>query len=463
MKEDERKMEEKRLFGTNGIRGVVNRELTPEFALNIAQAIGTFFNRGKVLVGYDGRTSSPMLTKAVTAGLTSTGCQVWHGGMAPTPAIQYAVKHLRMDGGVMITASHNPPQYNGIKVMAKDGVELPREKEVKIEKIFFNRKFALAEWNSLGGIYEASGVIEAYIEAVKKHVDTAAIREKRFKVVVDAGNGVGSLTLPRLLREIGCRVLTLNANVDGTFPGRLPEPRPENLGELASVVKSVGADLGVATDGDADRAIFVDDRGEIHWGDRSFALIERYFLMEHPKETIVTPVSSSQLIKDVADEFDGKVVWTKVGSITVARTMIKVKAKLGGEENGGVFYAPHQPVRDSAMTTALILDIMAKTGGKLSELLEKLPKYYIEKGKVPCPHELKEKVLRELVGKLKNMKIDTIDGVKIWFEDKSSILIRPSGTEPLYRLYAEARTRRKAFTLIERYEEIVKSILDKLK
>ena len=173
MKEDERKMKEKRLFGTNGIRGVVNRELTPEFALNIAQAIGTFFNRGKVLVGYDGRTSSPMLTKAVTAGLTSTGCQVWHGGMAPTPAIQYAVKHLRMDGGVMITASHNPPQYNGIKVMAKDGVELPREKEVKIEKIFFNRKFALAEWNSLGGIYEASGVIEAYIEAVKKHVDTA--------------------------------------------------------------------------------------------------------------------------------------------------------------------------------------------------------------------------------------------------------------------------------------------------
>jgi len=453
---------EKRLFGTNGIRGTTNKEMTPEFALNIAHAIGTFFKKGKILLGYDGRTSSPMLMKAVTAGLTATGCSVWNGGMAPTPAIQYAVKHHKMNGGVIITASHNPPQYNGIKVIARDGVELPRKEEVKIEKIFFSRKFKLAEWNALGEVYSAPNVIETYIEAVKKHADISAIQRKQYKIVVDAGNGVGSLTLPRLLREIGCQVLTVNANIDGTFPGRLPEPRPENLGELASVVKTVNADFGVALDGDADRAIFVDEKGTVHWGDRSFALIEKHFLMENPKETIVTPVSSSQLIKDVADEYNGKVVWTKVGSITVARTMMKVNAKLGGEENGGVFYAPHQPVRDSAMTTVLILNIMAQTNKKLSELLATLPTYYIEKCKVECPHELKQKLLTRLVEQLTNQNMDTIDGVKIWFGDKSSILIRPSGTEPIYRLYAEAKTKRKALALIEKYSKLLREIRRKL-
>jgi phosphomannomutase/phosphoglucomutase len=455
-------MESKRLFGTNGIRGITNEELTPEFALKIAYATGSFFRRGNILVGYDGRTSSPMLANAVTAGLISTGCQVYNGGMAPTPAIQYAIKHHRMDGGVMITASHNPPQYNGIKVMAKDGVELPREKELKIEKIFFNNKFQLAEWNALGEIYSKLNVLETYIEAVKRHADIEAIREKGYKIVVDAGNGVGSLTLPRLLREIGCQVLTLNANVDGTFPGRPSEPRPENLQELASLVKTVKADLGIALDGDADRAIFTDEKGQIHWGDRSFALIAKHFLIENPKETVVTPVSSSQLIKDVVDEYKGKLVWTKVGSITVARTMLKMKAKLGGEENGGVFYAPHHPVRDSAMTTILILNIMVRTGKRLSELLRELPTYYIEKGKVECPHELKQKTLAELTAQVKNLKVDTIDGVKIWFEDKSAILIRPSGTEPLYRLYAEAKTKQRAKTLLKKYEKTVRTLINKL-
>lgn len=452
----------KRLFGTNGIRGVANRELTPEFALEVAYAIGVFFEKGKIIVGRDGRTSGLMLAKAVNAGLTSTGCQVYNCGMVPTPALQYAVKHYRMDGGVMITASHNPPQYNGIKVMARDGVELPRKKETKIEDIFFNRRFQLAEWNAIGEIYSIPDVIGVYVKAVKKHVDTAAIRGKHYKVVVDSGNGVGSMALPKLLREMGCKVLTLNANVDGTFPGRPPEPRPENLGELASIVKTVKADLGVALDGDADRAIFVDEKGQIHWGDRSFALVARHFLMEKPKETIVTPISSSQLIKDVAEEYGGKILWTRVGSITVSRTMLETKSNLGGEENGGIFYAPHQPVRDGAMTSALVLNIMAQTGKKLSELLGELPVYYIEKGRVECPNELKQKLLVELIAKVKDLNVDTIDGVKIWFEDKSSILIRPSGTEPLYRLYAEAKTKQRAISLLKKYEKAVRAIIRKL-
>jgi phosphomannomutase/phosphoglucomutase len=400
-----------------------------------------------------------MLAKAVIAGLTATGCNVFFAGMAPTPALQYAVKNHCMDGGVIITASHNPPEYNGIKVIWNDGIEIAHEQETKIENIYFKGKLKFAEWNKLGAKQEFATANDEYVEAIKKHVNTSEIVEKHYHVVVDAANSVGGLAAPKLLRELGCKVTTINANIDGTFPGRLPEPRPENLGELAAVVKAVGADFGVAFDGDADRSIFVGENGEIFWGDKTFALIEKSFLVENPGEKIVTPVSSSTLVKDVAEAYRGEIVWTKVGSVTVSQTMKKVKAKLGGEENGGVFYGPHQAVRDGAMTTALVLSVMAKTGETLSMLIAKQPQYYLEKGKVECPEDKKEKVLMKLVERVKGANISTIDGVKIWFEDKSAILVRPSGTEPVYRLYAEAKNQEKALKLVKEYSITLNKIL----
>jgi len=453
----------RRLFGTNGIRGVVNQDLTSEFVTKVGVAVGTFFKGGRIFVGYDGRTSGPMFTRAVVAGLSSTGCTVYDVGLAPTPAIQYAVKHQRADGAVIITASHNPPEYNGIKVVGDDGIELPREREIEIEDIFFDEQFRRVDWNEIGEMQQLPGILDVYIEAVKQHVDVDAIQSKRFHVVVDPGNGVGGLAAPYLLREMGCRVTTMNANIDGTFPGRPPEPKPENLYGLALTVRTVNADVGVAYDGDGDRAIFVDEKGEIHWGDRTFALIEKFFLQNHPGEPIITPVSSSYLVKEIADEYGGRVVWTKVGSIIVAHLMKKLDAKLGGEENGGVLYAPHQSVRDGAMTTALILEIMAKTDKKLSELLAELPLYHVLKDKLECPNELKEQVLEDFIQGIKDVTIDTIDGVKIWFPDKSSILIRPSGTEPIYRFYAEGKTRERATQLIAEYKAKLCQVVDKLK
>ena len=453
----------KRLFGTNGIRGVVNKELTPETAIKIGAAIGTFFKRRNIILGYDARTSGPMLAKAVIAGLNATGCNVYIAGMAPTPALQYAVKRHKTDGAVIITASHNPPEYNGIKVVWNDGIELSREQEIQIEDVFFKEKMSYAEWNGIGLIRDLPGVVDDYVEAVKKHVDAAEIEKNHYHVVVDAANSVASLAAPRMLREMGCRVTTINANIDGTFPGRIPEPRPDNLKDLALTVKAVGADVGVAYDGDADRSIFVDDQGEIHWGDKTFALIEKHFLQENPNEKIVTPVSSSTLVKDIADAYGGELVWTKVGSVTVSHTMKKLKAKLGGEENGGVFYGPHQLVRDGAMTTALILNIMAKTGKKLSKLLSELPKYFIEKGKVECSNELKQKALEKLTETVDGLNVSRVDGVKIWFEDKSAILMRPSGTEPVYRLYAEAKNKEKAVELVQEYGLKLKKIINSLK
>lgn len=452
----------KRLFGTNGIRGVVNKELTPEIAVKIGSAIGTFFNNGNLIVGHDARISSPMFTKAVVAGLTAAGCNVFFAGMAPTPALQFAVKNCKKDGAVVITASHNPAEYNGIKVVWNDGIELSREQEIVIENLFFHKKQLLVEWNSIGKTYEVNEIIDDYLENICKQVDVSKIAEKQFHIVVDAANSVGGLAAPRLLQDLSCKVTTINAKIDGTFPGRPPEPTSENLGELALTVKALGADLGVAYDGDADRSIFVDERGEIYWGDITFALIEKYFLIENPYEKIVTPVSSSILVKDIADAYGGEIIWTKVGSVTVSQTMKKTGAKLGGEENGGIFYGYHQPVRDGTMATALVLNIMAKTGKKISKLLGELPTHFIVKDRIACQKGKKEKVMEKLVEQVKGLNISIIDGVKIWFKNNSAILIRPSGTEPIYRLYAEAENRERALKLLGTYRSKLKNIISTL-
>jgi phosphomannomutase/phosphoglucomutase len=452
----------RKLFGTNGVRGLANVELTPEMAIKVGLAIGTFFGKKNLLLGYDARTSGPMLARAVISGLTATGCNVYFVGMGPTPSLQFAVKNHKMDGGVIITASHNPPEYNGIKVIWSDGIETSHEQEVEIENNYFDNKTSYAPWDKLGELHELSGVNDEYINAIKKQVDIEKIAKKHFHVVIDAANSVGGLAAPALMRELGCKVTSINANIDGTFPGRLPEPRPESLGDLAATVKAIGADMGVAFDGDADRSIFVGENGEIYMGDKTFAIVIKQFLQKNKGATIVTPVSSSTLIKDTADAFGGKIEWTKVGSVTVSQKMKELNVKLGGEENGGVFYGPHQAVRDGAMTTSLLLEIMAETGKKLSELVAEQPQYFIEKGKIECPDEKKTVLAEKIYEQVKNENVSTIDGVKIWFNDKSAILIRASGTEPVYRLYAEAKTKEKALKLVEEYSSRLKELLKTL-
>ena len=455
-------MSERKLFGTNGIRGLVNVELTPEMAIKVGCAIGTFFGRKNLLVGYDARTSGSMLSKAVISGLTSTGCHVFFAGMAPTPSLQFAVKNHQMDGAVIITASHNPPEYNGIKVIWNDGIETSHEQEVEIENIYFDNKIIFAEWDKLGTVQDLPGINDEYLEAIKKHVNLQKIAQKHFHVVVDAANSVGGLTGPQLLRELGCKVTSINANIDGTFPGRMPEPRPENLTDLSATVKAIGADIGVAFDGDADRSIFAGHDGTIYWGDKTFAIVIKQFLAKKPGAKIVTPVSSSTLIKDTVEAYKGDLIWTKVGSVTVSQKMKELNAQLGGEENGGIFYGPHQAVRDGAMTTALLLDIMAQTGQTLSELVAEQPQYFIEKGKIECPDDKKEPLLKKIYEQVKGENISTIDGVKIWFSDSSAILIRPSGTEPVFRLYAEAKNQEKALKLIKDYSAKLEETLKDL-
>ena len=446
-----------KLFGTNGIRGKIGEKLTPDFLVEVGKAIGTYVAEGsKIIVGRDTRVSGDMVKNAVISGLLSTGVTVVDIGVAPTPAIQFYTKN-HGNLGIAITASHNPPEFNGVKVIAPDGTELPREEEQKIENIFFSKKFRVVNWENVGRYYERKDANDEYIKAVIQRVDAESIRKRKFTVVVDCANGASSLTTPYLLSELGCRVISLNCQPDGRFPGHESEPKPENLRDLIEFMRSGNYDLAVAHDGDADRAVFVDETGRFLYGDKTLALVAGEIVKEK-KGIVVTPVSSSMAVEEVVRRNGGEVVYTKVGAPIVARKMIEIHAVFGGEENGGMIFPEMQYCRDGAMAVAKILEIMARKDMKLSEMIDALPRYYQKKISVPCPEEKKEKVMENLKEILSNENINTLDGVKIVGENYW-VLMRPSGTEPICRIYAEARDEKKLDEVIRRYRNILESVI----
>ncbi len=450
-----------RLFGTNGVRGTINDSLTVELVSGLARATGTVLGPGRIAVGRDSRMGGEMYVSAVVSGLLSTGCDVIDLGLVPTPCLQFMVPRLGCSGGVMVTASHNPPEFNGVKVLGSDGIEVPRSAEEQIEKVYREGGHRIVSWDRIGRYWRHPTSVREYIDVIKRHVDVESVARAQLTVVVDGANSVGSLVTPLLLRELGCRVISMNCQLDGKFPGRLPEPLPENLTDLSRAVRSVGADLGIAHDGDADRATFVDSKGRVLWGDQSFAIIASRVLHRRPKSILVTPVSSGRLIEDVARAAGAVIEWTRVGSVDVSHRIVEVDATLGGEENGGVFYPPHQPVRDGAMTAALMLEIMAKEERPLESLVSELPQYYSTKAKVPVPADKKTAVLEVLLQLTADEERVTLDGVKVFY-DEGWVLMRPSGTEPLWRCFAEARTQNEADMLCQRGIDLIRKAVDRL-
>ena len=438
------------LFGTNGIRGVVGETITAEFAYGIGSSLASLFKDKKILVGRDGRTSSQMLAEASIAGILAQGRNVEDCGVITTPGLQFLSK-ISASPALVITASHNPPEYNGFKVVDKDGVEIPREKEEQVENLV-----ARDSWKTVkqpGGRESRTLPLEPYLASIANHVKRKKVVGGQ-KVVVDTGNGVSALTTPVLLRSVGCRVVTINDNIDGSFPGRNSEPRPENLGPLSDMVREEKAAFGVAHDGDGDRAVFVDDAGVVHSGDESLTLIANEVLRKNPGSKVVTPVNSSQSVTEVARKRRGKMVLTKVGSIHVARTMIRQKAILGGEENGGIFYAPHQPVRDGTMATVLILNSIVENRMPLSKLMARLPSYFMHKEKRACPDKRKNDVMKRIRQRLGDRVTSTIDGIRVDIKDRGWFLVRPSGTEPLIRIYVEGKTQNNLKQLLDEFKPL---------
>ncbi|MBQ8017985.1 MAG: phosphoglucosamine mutase [Methanobrevibacter sp.] len=452
--------DKKRLFGTFGVRRTANDVLTPEFASRLAACYGTQI-KGTVAVGGDTRTSTVMLKQAVIAGLLSSGCDVVDLGILPTPGVQYAVRKY-YDGGVMITASHNPPQYNGLKFLDEYGIGIPDEMDLAIEKLYFDEEPDRVPFSEIGQLYHNDKIIDEYVDEAVSKVDVEAIRKANLKVVVDCGSGAGCFTAPYLIRKLGCEVTTLNSQADGFFPGRDPEPIEENLQELIHVVKELNADIGLAHDGDADRTICIDEKGNFVLGDKTFTLVEKQMLKENNGGTIVTTVATSQAIYDVAEEFNGKVISTAVGDLLVARKLKDEEGLFGGEENGGLIFPDFVYGRDAVMTVAKILEIVAKESKPLSELVGELPVYYASKMKIECPDDEKEFVMSSIADEIKtttDFELDLTDGVKILKED-GWVIIRPSGTEPIFRCFAESDSQAKAdemtdwgMSLIKKYKK----------
>lgn len=437
-----------RLFGTFGVRGVVNESITPEFALKIGMAFGTLLRREQpdkelwVVVGRDTRVSGEMVENALISGLLSVGVNVIKVGIAPTPAIQFACRYFKSDGGVSITASHNPPEYNGIKLLEANGLGLKKEREAVVEDIYFNGEFERVKWNEIGRLEERD-IIRPYIDTIKSRVDVDVIRRRKPFVVVDASNGAGSLTLPYLLEELGCKVVSINAHPDGHFPARNPEPNEENLKGFMKIVKALGADFGVAQDGDADRSVFIDENGNFIQGDKTFALVVKAMLEEKGGGLVVTTIATSHIIDEIAREYNGKVLKTKVGDLIVSRALLEHGGLVGGEENGGVIFPDFVLGRDGAMTTAKIVEIFAKSGKKFSELIGELPEFHQLKTKRHVKGDRKAIVAKVAEIAAGKYRIDTTDGTKILFED-GWVLVRASGTEPIIRIFSEAKSESRA-------------------
>ena len=445
----------KKLFGTSGIRGKFQKDITAELALNVGKAIATYLGgKGDVVIGYDSRTTNQMLENAICAGLLESGCNVLRLKMVPTPLVGYAVAKLDADAGVMITASHNPSEYNGIKVWNKNGMAYTTSQEDKIENIYHSKEFIDVGWENIGNIHLIEDIKEDYITELLSIVDI----KPGLKVVVDSASGAGSELSPIIFRRAGCEVITLNSQVDGFFPGRNPEPNEKNLKDLMKVVKATGADIGIAHDGDADRMIAVDDKGNISDFDKLLAIVCREF-----GGKIITTVDAGLCIDEALKSVGGELVRTKVGDVNVAEAIIEENATFGGEPSGTWLHPDFCMCPDGILSGLRITEIVSKEG-PLSKLLDDIPIYPNAREKVICSNNDKLKVMENIEDSLTESfediaNVTTIDGVRLTFDDDSWVLVRPSGTEGYIRVTIEAKTQEKLKFI---NDTCVKLINDKL-
>ena len=445
----------KKLFGTNGVRGIFSEDFSLEFVNDLVMSLASYFKKGKILVGYDGRHSSPIVAKIVSSALNYSGLDCYMAGLVPTPCLEYATKKLGYDGGLMITASHNPPQYNGIKPVASDGVEISREDERKIEQIFDEKNWIKTD--TFGKSFEETNVISTYIAGITSLIDVDSIKAKKFKVCLDLGNGAQSVTARQLCEKLECDVHTINEEINGDFPGRGSEPTPQNLEELSNLVIDTNSNFGIAFDGDGDRSIFCDETGKILTGDSSALLLCDYLLQQYPNSQVVTCLNSGNVIENIVKKSNSRVVRTKVGSVEVSRRMVNDDALVGYEENGGFMFGNHNHVRDGAMTLALMLDLLSKSELNLSQNIQNLPPSFTTKTKMECSLEQSKIVISELLKEFPDS--NTSDGIKIQVDENNWVMIRPSGTEPIIRIYGESNSQQNLDSLISDFVEKTKSIL----
>ena len=454
------------MVGVSGVRGIVGKDLTEEIVARWARAFGAWARengkretgkgkRDAVVVGRDARTSGPAFAAAVTAGLTSVGCDVIDVGLVPTPTVQLAVEHHHAGGGIAITASHNPIEWNALKFIGPDGIFLDGAEGTRVAELA--AKPAGYGMRDAGCVTTDPGAVERHLDAVLRlsAIDVEGIRKRKFTVALDAVRGAGGPPMRELLERLGCEVAGINLETDGRFP-RAPEPVPENLGGLSTLVKRAGAALGIAVDPDVDRLAIIDETGEPIGEDYTLAFAIRAAMGgkggKGGKRIVVCNLSTSLVVEDAARECGAEVVRTPVGEVHVARAILRLTAVIGGEGNGGVMYPALHAGRDAPVAAALLLTLLARDGRRVSELVAAAPRYAIVKAKVERGTRNAEGGLEDVYAALRRRfpeaSADTQDGLRLAWRDRW-LHVRPSNTEPIIRLIAEAPTGAAARDLVD--------------
>lgn len=448
------------MVSVSGMRGIVGKDLTPELVARHAAALGAWAaaaGRPTVVLGRDARTSGPMFARAATAGLMSVGVRVIDIGVVPTPTLQLAVEHHHAGAGLMLTASHNPVEWNALKLVGPDGIFLDADSGAAVRALA-EQGPRRAGWDTVGAVEKDGGAIARHLEQVLAlpMVDVAGIRARRFHVALDCVRGAGGTSIPPLLEALGCRVSAINLETDGRFP-RPPEPLPENLGELSRLVRESGADIGMAVDPDVDRLALVDERGDPIGEDYTLAFAVRAVLgslgAKAVSATVVVNLSTSLVVEDAAAGYGAGFFRAPVGEAHVARMIQEQGAIIGGEGNGGVILPSVHIGRDAPIGVALILQLLLGSGETVSGLVAGAPRYHIVKAKAPRGADLAPAYLA-LRKRFADATVDDRDGLRLSWPDRW-VHLRPSGTEPIIRFIAEAPTAADAESLIAACRSLV--------
>lgn len=451
-----------KLFGTSGIRGRVDTTVTPQLALMVGQALASFTKAKKILVARDTRTTSPMLEHALTAGITSCGATALQQGVIPTPVLAYLTKQTEAAAGVMITASHNPPEYNGLKLYNPDTTAYNQIQQAQMEQLIDKREFERSTWQNIGRTLSIDKT-DQYVEMITRKITV----KKSWKIILDLGNGATSQLAPRIFRQLNCNTLVLNAQPDGYFPGRGAETNEASLRPLCNVVKEMKADLGIAYDGDGDRMIVIDEKGRITLPDQTFASYAAYALKKQDSRIMVTHVEASMCIERMIEAEGGRVIRTKVGDVSITETMREHNASFGGEPCGAWIHPDFHYCPDGILSSILLLEALEETDQSLSQFVSEAPKYPLMRQNIVCPNPLKPKVLEKACKSLPEIfhnveEQSRVDGLRLAMK-QGWLLLRPSGTEPLMRITAEAETQKEVEDIIGKAAKHIKKLIKESK
>lgn len=444
------------IIGTSGFRGIVGETLTPEFVARISMAFGTYINQGRVVVAQDTRQTGEMLKYSVISGLLAVGCEVTDLGVVPTPTCQFTVREKNLSGGIIVSGSHNPINWNALKFIDSDGIHFNIKKIHELLNIFYQGEFLTVNWDKIKNAKQDTTAPYFHMEKIFSLIDKNRIKSKRYKVVIDSCNGAGAVITPTFLRELGCEVIEINCIPNGLFP-RNPEPTINSLQELSRKVVESQADIGFAQDPDADRLAIVLETGEIVSEEYTLAIIVNHVLKK-TKGDVVMNLSTSRMTDDIVKKYNCRVVKTPVGEVNVAEKIKEINAVIGGEGNGGIIYPSLHYGRDSLMAMGLILEHLAVEDKRISDAIKEIPKYEIIKKKIECSRSDTVKIIERLKEEYKEKNPNLEDGIRVDFED-CWFHVRRSTTEPVIRVIAESMSKKKTIellnSLIVKIEEIV--------